>query len=168
MINEGELPRLYVEGVSDLHTIRQLLARHGIELNEKSGPIIIHECKGMDGVLKSMETAPKTASNKSVGFMIDADDSLHRRWVSICDRLSRHDLNLPEAPPTEGFVGDSQALKSRVGVWIMPDNQTDDAGLEQLLRTLIDPADRLIEHARRATTTAFQLSNAMPASRRAR
>ena len=50
-------------------------------------------------------------------------------------------------------MGKSQAYRTRVGVWLMPDNQRIGT-LEDFLRTLVEDADSLLPHAQESTTQA--------------
>lgn len=150
-----ELPALYVEGKTDLHTIRQLMARHDIELNEMTGPVLIKESGNDDGVLSSMQTAAKASTNQPVGFVIDADVSIADRWNAVRARLGQLGLIFPETPPEDGFIGKSET-RARVGVWIMPDNRMDEGRLEDLVKTLVPSDDVLFSLARKATGDAKQ------------
>ena len=62
----------------------------------------------------------------------------------------------PSSPPPEGFIGESTRYRSKVGVWLMPDNQLD-GKLETFLQTLIDDDDPLIGHATDATDRAKEI-----------
>jgi hypothetical protein len=57
--------------------------------------------------------------------------------MAVRERLARVDVQAPPEPLPSGFIGTSNTFKSRVGVWLMPDNQHD-GKLEHFLRTLID------------------------------
>jgi hypothetical protein len=146
-----ELPSLFVEGPTDRHTIRHLLARHGIQLDEDLGPVLIKEARNDKGVLDAMATAARASTHRSVGFVVDANGAVAHRWVSVCDRLKDVGLTLPAAPPGSGYIGDSVTFKARVGVWIMPDNTTDAGRLEDLVRTLVPEGDPLFPIAQAAT-----------------
>jgi hypothetical protein len=161
-----ELPALYVEGESDLHAIVHLLARHGIELDQHLGPVVIKNAKSDKGVLDSMRTAARASTNRAVGFVVDADGTVAQRWRSVCEHLKDLGLNLPEVAPASGFVGDSPISKGHVGVWIMPDNVTDAGKLEDLMRTLVPAGDVLIGHARDSTVQAVARGAQFPAQDR--
>ena len=53
-------------------------------------------------------------------------------------------------------MGESRDFKTRVGVWLMPDNQRSGA-LEDFLADLVDCGDQLLPHAREATNDARTL-----------
>src|SRR5207253_6469977 len=62
-------------------------------------------------------------------------------------------------------IGESPTFKTRVGIWLMPDNQHDGT-LDTFLRDLVQAADPLIGHAETATDTASQLGARFPAVHR--
>jgi hypothetical protein len=156
MADSLELPALYVEGDSDLHTIIHLLRRHGITLEKEIGPVIIKKAKNDRGVLNSMRTATRASTLRPVGFVIDADKSVSQRWQSVCEHLKDLGLTLPGVAPGKGFIGDSTETKSRVGVWIMPDNKTDEGRLENLVQTLVPDHDNLFALAKSSTSDAVK------------
>ena len=152
-------PRLHVEGQDDMHVVLHLLIRHGIDWNAAGVPAV--EPHGGDaGVLGDMEaTIDETVrftSGHSVGFVLDADSPIANRWAQVHDRLDRVGIEAPDYPPPGGFIGESERWKSRVGVWLMPDN-VQDGKLEDFLQTLIREGDALIGHAQSATDRAKEL-----------
>lgn len=157
MAESLELPQLFVEGDSDLHTIIHLLARHDLMLDRDLGPVQVKKAQNDRGVLDVIRTAVRASTNRAVGFVIDANGSVAARWQSVCDRLKGTDLDLPPTPPPKGYVGESNQLRNRVGVWIMPDNVTDSGRLEHLVRTLVPENDMLFPHAQAATAEAAKL-----------
>lgn len=161
-----ELPALHVEGRDDLHTIIQLLARHGIELDKGRGPVAVKQMEGDTRVLDIMSTAARASTNRSVGFVVDANGAVASRWQAVGERLKEAGIKLPRAPVPDGFIGQSATFKSRVGVWIMPDNAMDTGKLEHLIRTLVPPGDPFFEHACAATTQAVSLGAKFPAQDR--
>jgi hypothetical protein len=157
MAGSLELPALYVEGITDLHTIVHLLDRHGIALNKEVGPVLVKCAKNDDGVLAMMRTAARASTGRPVGFVIDADGAVIDRWRSVCAHLTGLTRDLPAAVPAEGFVQNSPANSASVGVWIMPDNRTDAGQLEHLVKTLIPEQDLLAAHSSEATMRAAAL-----------
>jgi hypothetical protein len=152
-----ELPSLYVEGEYDVHTLIHLVGKHGISLDKELGPVIIRNAKNDRGVLASMRTAARASTFRPVGFVIDADIPIAQRWQSVCDHLKDLGLVLPNVAPNSGFVGDSTETKSRIGVWIMPDNRTDKGQLEDFVRTLIPAGDALDNLSTSSTGEAVKL-----------
>ncbi len=149
--------RLLVEGNDDLHTIHHLLSSHGIEseVDPKPSPkglVGIHSKGGVDKLLKSVHLEVRTSSGGIVGFVLDADTSPLDSWRAISDRLKKEGVNMPKKIPHGGFVGKSK-FNSRVGVWVMPDNQHEGA-IEHFLQSLISDNDQLLRHARNSTDVA--------------
>lgn len=147
---------LRVEGKDDIHVIKNLLKRHGIngsfvEIRD-SGPVD-QGAGGVDSLLAGMGVAVKASNGRSVGFVLDADNAPDERWEAVRQRLSRIGLEPPAEIPEDGFVGDSAEFQARVGVWLMPDNQRSGA-LEDFLKDLIDREDRLIQLAATSTENA--------------
>ncbi len=158
-----ERSSLHVEGPDDVHTIHHLLLRHGFDCPTKDGKRSdsefldnVPEIKAAGDhlkVLDAMSTAPKTSTNRSVGFVLDADEMLENRWNAVRNRFRQFNLDLPNNIPEGGFVDEIAKFKVRVGVWLMPDNQRSGA-LEEFLSDLVDEKDCLISLAFRSTDEA--------------
>lgn len=152
-------PRLHVEGDDDRHSLIHLLLRNGVARGTENWPHF-ESPKGGGGVeslLKSMETAIRSGTNLTLGFVLDADSPLIDRWLQVHQRLSKVEVPAPaDRPPAEGFIGESTRYKTRVGVWLMPDNEQD-GKLEDFLTTLIRDGDPLIGHAQASTEYARTL-----------
>jgi hypothetical protein len=164
MAGSLERSELRVEGDDDQHSIIHLLRRNGIDFDVRPWPPgwpTIEKAGGYSELLSSVETAVRLGSGRVVGFVLDADRPLRNRWDAVKARLARVGIETPDDPQPAGLVGQSQQYRTRVGVWLMPDNQND-GNLEDFLRTLIDENDGLIEHARSATERAIQLGAAFP------
>lgn len=166
MADSLELPALYVEGTDDCHTVIHLLHRHGVNLDEQLGPVLIKAAQGDTGVLALMRTAARASTNRPVGFVVDANGGVADRWKSAGNRLQDLGLKWAAAAPPGGFIGESSTNKAAVGVWIMPDNVVDEGKLEDFLNTLVPSEDALIGHARTATQQAVSLGAQFPAQDR--
>lgn len=92
----------------------------------------------------------------TLGYVLDADHSVKERWAEVTTRLRTCGLAAPSKPPLEGYV---QSGRTRVGVWLMPNNRHRGA-LEQFLATLVPQGDRLFDHAKDATREALKLGAA--------
>jgi hypothetical protein len=153
---------LHVEGKNDMHVIRHLLRRHRIECDEKTGSVEIKtprgqnesSAEGVEALLDVFEFAVQQASGFRVGFALDANGNLQRRWRQITARLKHLGLTPPRMPPKQGFISAVSDYSTTVGVWVMPDNQRDGT-LEDLLRGLINRRNKLIRHAESATDKAL-------------
>ena len=154
-----ERSELRVEGTDDFHAIISLLVRNGFDYDKRPWPREfpkLVKTEGVDKLLKGIPTAIQTSTDRSVGFVLDADSPLIDRWRAVRGRLADVGVDTPDVPPPGGFVGESRDFKTRVGVWLMPDNEQD-GQLETFLRTLIDGPDPLISHAESATDQARKL-----------
>ena len=157
-------PELHVEGRDDQHSLVALLKRHGIAYADpfERSPPDLPEFKpagSLEKLLKGMVTTIKASTGRAVGFLLDADAPLIDRWRAVRHWLEATGvIGLPETPPAEGFIGISSRFTTRVGVWLMPDNQRD-GKLEDFLRDLIDEHDRLIGHAESSTDAAKDLGS---------
>lgn len=178
---------LYVEGKDDCFAIVHLLERHKIILDKQDGPVVIapmmrdptHSPDWNDDEAKSrneqltLSAALKGSGTKPVGFALDMDIELTKRWRQVRDRLVTAGLELPtnDVPvadqlPVGGLIVDSNKFGRRVGVWLMPDNRADFGKIEDLLGTLVPPGDDLFEIAKRSTTEALAVSAKRPADRK--
>ena len=113
---------LLVEGIDDLHLIAHLLKHYGHE-----GMIHIEKRDGISKLLKSLRTFLKDDSIKRLGIIVDANTVLLTRWQAIRNRLmASGTVMLPDLPNAEGTIAtiDQGYRKLRVGVWLMPDNQS--------------------------------------------
>ncbi|MCK4660560.1 MAG: hypothetical protein KAV82_13650 [Phycisphaerae bacterium] len=154
MAGDPKQSKLHVEGRDDECSIEHLLMRHGI--NSKLWPTLFPSIElqyGVEKLLDGLEVSVRVSTDCVNGFVLDADEQLQERWKAVSNRLRKVGIDAPGQAPPEGFIGESSKFGSRVGVWLMPDNQTD-GKLEDFLRTLIDERDPLIGCAEQATDTA--------------
>ena len=160
---EREASVLFVEGNDDLHAIKHLLLRHGVDCRQinveiKRGASDADAGAGAGGVhrvLEAMHTAIMTSAGRSVGFVLDADEVAQDRWRAVCGRIEGVGVSLPNDIPGGGFVAEAEHYKARFGVWLMPDNQRSGA-LEEFLQDLVETKDELLSIARESTRRAKQ------------
>ena len=164
-----ERSNLHVEGNDDMHVVKHLLLRHGIDCPIKGRPADevaanvpeITAAGSKDAVLDAIGTAVLVSNGRSVGFVLDADVEPRDRWRAVCGRLRGFELDLPDEIPPEGFVGDVAEFGARVGVWLMPDNQRTGA-LEHFLQDLVDTSDPLHPLAETSTAEAKESGATFP------
>lgn len=156
--------KLYVEGQDDRHVIlHPAKDLDAIEKPEDGPGVEIDGCGGDKGVLHAIPVAVKAAAGSetaAVGFVLDADETVARRWQQVrgaLEQLGSQRDDLPGDMPQGGFIRDIPRLRVKVGVWIMPDNQTDSGKLEDLVAALVPDADALFDFARRATEDAAKI-----------
>ncbi len=135
---------LLVEGPDDEHVMKHLCGNRRIAHLDEVKP---HG--GVDILLESIPVRLKASQEGDiVGVVIDADIDLGARWQSLQDRLIRAGyLDVPRQPTPDGTILSPPpgTLLPRVGIWIMPDNQTRGI-LEDFLRFLVPEGSALFRH----------------------
>jgi hypothetical protein len=160
---------LFVEGKDDCHALIQLFVRHSIVLDENDGPVLLKHVGSDSAVVNAITAAVKGSGKHPVGFVVDSDETVQKRWGQIRAKLAVVGVTLPSPAslwsdelPTDGFIARSGTYDRSVGVWIMPNNRTDYGKIEDLLTTLVPTGDALFELAKRATTQALAISSTRP------
>ena len=122
MNNTSQQPNpkvLLVEGLSDLHFVNQLLQQ--LELN--SGFEISNRLS-LSSLLDSIFAEINGPNRDVVGILVDADDVVSDRWDDVIKPLRDAGVEVPSFPDPAGTIIEATADRPRVGVWIMPDNQS--------------------------------------------
>src|SRR5437867_4712874 len=136
---------LLVEGSDDEHVLKHICGERGVGK--------LDEVKPQGDVLRLLENFPvrlKESDVEALGVVIDADTELAARWQSLRDRLTKAGYqNVPANPAPAGTIlaPPSEGLLPRVGVWIMPDNQTRGI-LEDFLHFLVPSGSKLFGHVK--------------------
>lgn len=136
---------IFVEGRDDLHVVAHLLKFYGYE-----GRIYIEKQDGIDKLLKALRPALKRSPLKRIGIIVDANTSLEGRWRALRNILmASGTVSLADSPDTSGTIAViNQAYKTlRVGVWLMPDNQSPGI-LEDFVGSLVPTSDDLWDKAK--------------------
>jgi hypothetical protein len=142
---------LLVEGDDDKHVLKHICGNRG-------GPYLdeVRTHGGVDALLKSIPVRLRLSQDGDiVGVVIDADTDVKARWQSLRDRLVNVGYqNVPADPAPDGTILDplAQTLLPRVGIWIMPDNQTNGI-LENFLRFLVPQECTLFRHVLSSVAT---------------
>ena len=137
---------LLVEGPDDEHVIRHICGNRGIPNLDDIKP---HG--GADELLRVISTSlALSEQGDTFGIIIDADTDLAARWQSIRDRIAASGYReVPAEPGPEGTIipGSDEDRLPRLGIWLMPDNQTGGI-LEDFLQFLVPQEHRnLLEYA---------------------
>lgn len=156
-------PILYVEGRNDEKALSALLKRNAIDTEKTSRRFDIQPVQAddeggtesVDVLLAGIREKVRRSVNLPVGFVLDADADIQDRWNSVCSRLSDLGVQYPKTPASTGFIADVPNFKTKVGVWLMPNNR-DKGMLEDFLHELIEEGDKLLPIAKEATKTAFK------------
>ena len=110
---------LLVEGESDLHFVNHVFKKLGLNLDFE-----ISNKNRLSKVLDSIYTEVTSPNRDVVGIMVDADDCLSTRWHEVIDKLQNAGVDVPSSPHAAGTIIEAAANRARVGIWIMPDNQS--------------------------------------------
>lgn len=131
------IQELWVEGINDLHVISGLCKK--IELKET----FAIKAQGNDHkILTGLKPRLLGVDQKrTLGIVIDADNSASWRWKSIHDRLEQLGYECPEDTDRQGVIITDERLPT-VGVWIMPNNRTS-GKIEDFLQQMILDSDEL-------------------------
>ncbi|MFN7119499.1 MAG: DUF3226 domain-containing protein, partial [Saprospiraceae bacterium] len=141
--------RLIVEGVNDFHVIKNLANKRlpvidfGFE-NERRLKSFFVVAGSKEELKSKFELTFEEADIQNIGIIIDADETgAVATWHSIKRILEKEGYqNLPTQPMLEGTIIFG-VNKPKIGIWIMPDNQS--AGyLEYFLASLIPDEDNLL------------------------
>lgn len=145
---------LLVEGDSDKHVVRRLCSRYpsfkivdNIDyLLEFSSPesespgwqtIDILNKFNFEQLRDSIGLEIKAPGRQAVGILVDANDNLRSRWDAVVHRLRMADIRFPRSPDPAGTIIEG---KPRVGIWLMPDNESS-GELEDFVVQMIPDGD---------------------------
>ena len=127
--SEGRV--LLVEGQDDLHVVRHLR-------ESSSGmPDFCVKDKGGAKLLPSIYGEVLAEDRTAVGILLDANGDPQSKWQAVSDRLRDVGVTAPKAPAPDGTIIDGTL---RVGVWLMPDNQSS-GELEDFIERMIPSSD---------------------------
>lgn len=102
--------------------------------------------QGIENLLDDIALEVTLSDRKTVGIVVDADDNPDARWCSVVNRLQAafpaEKMELPEKPKPRGAIIDSRptARIPRIGIWMMPDNQSE-GQLEDFIADMIPDDD---------------------------
>ena len=124
----------------DLFTISSVdthLRRITSKLNGKT--LLISERDNRRNVIAGLPEVAKTEGIEILGLLLDADQSLEQTWQEITAALQKAGISPPnQLPPTGLIIPADPENTPRLGVWIMPDNQSP-GELEDFLFQMIPP-----------------------------
>ena len=132
---------LVVEGRNDHHLVLHLCRQADPEL---ANGFDFHDAQGLNGVINSVRNLVNRPDLTGVGFVLDGDETPQEHWRQVVERIAAAypDMRLPQALDPNGTIvpEDSDMGSPRIGIWVMPDNQT--AGeLEDFVVQIIPKGD---------------------------
>ena len=138
---------LLVEGPDDKHVVRQLCSHYQRVLHQ-SVPAFSIQVTGNDTkLLEAIGPAMLVSGRRAVGVLMDADDDLNDRWNQLRSRFGEESVCIPADPDPGGTVLNLED-SPRIGIWVMPDNQSS-GELEDFVRGMIPSDDPLWPQSQR-------------------
>ena len=146
MSKKKKRAQLLVEGKNDQHVVWALCQQHKVPKTftvEIPGDVD----GGIEELLAGIPLRLKSSNLAALGIVVDADQNLQGRWQSISDRLTKagYGTYLPKQPDPNGTII-SAPPKPRIGIWLMPDNQSSGM-VEDFVARLIPDHDLLAPKA---------------------
>lgn len=123
---------LLVEGQDEKYVVRRICETEG-----QIPSVCISPKGGIDPLLKGIPPEIDVEGRTVVGIVVDANDDLQSRWDAVAGRLREANVEPPAGPATQGTIIDS---RPRIGVWLMPDNQSP-GELEDFIADMIPDGD---------------------------
>lgn len=125
---------LVVEGRDEEAIIGHLRARH-----ELLPPFDISKKGGIKPLLRSIAPEIKAPGRRAVGIVVDADEDLDARWMSVAQRLEQAGIAIGDPDPA-GTIVPGTHTSPDVGIWVMPNNQSP-GEIEDFIRTMMPAGD---------------------------
>lgn len=125
---------LLVEGQDDEYVVSRLLEQHKSAL-----PFSILNKQTISKLLPSISLEIRAPDRQAVGILVDANDDIAARWDAVRGQLSKADIPPPTAPDSAGTIIDGTP---RVGIWLMPDNESS-GELEDFVVRMIPDGDEV-------------------------
>jgi hypothetical protein len=141
-MGKGNPNKLLVEGDEEKRVIPYLMDKYVTWGDRRDEWLVqIKEFGGIEGLLKPgvIEAESREPGLRALGVIIDANDQFSSRWSRLRERCLIVATDFPEELRPEGLIHQNEH-DFRLGVWIMPDNQSRGM-LETFLGHLIGPAD---------------------------
>ena len=123
---------LLVEGQTDRRVVENLCKR--LTLTLKFG---IQDKTGFAALAKSIPVELKVPGRVALDIIVDANDDVGARWQSIANQLRTAGIVPPATLDAKGTIIEGTP---RVGVWLMPDNQST-GELEDFAARLVPDSD---------------------------
>ena len=123
---------LLVEGKDDQHVVSHICHRI-----DRVPSFRIIQKEGIASLLESIRVEARTPGLATLGIVADADDNLTNRWQAITDRLRTIGVEAPTVPGSHGTIISG---RPRIGIWLMPDNESP-GELEDFIEEMIPSND---------------------------
>ena len=110
---------LLVEGTDDSYVVAQIRNR-----NQPMPDFSISDKNGIRSLLDSIPQEIREPDRQTVGIVVDRDTNLSSRWDAVRNRLRGVGHEPPVEPDPDGTIIPETEDLPRVGIWLMPDNQS--------------------------------------------
>jgi hypothetical protein len=138
--------RLLVEGPDDQYSVIHLMARHGFDWDDESRVRpCVSSLGGVEQLLRAFPVAIK-GTYERIGIVLDANSNPAGRWEQIRNRAEKLGLSVPDSLASDGTLIPGRKPGSRIGIWLMPDNQSEGT-LENFLSELVPFGDSIWSYA---------------------
>ena len=134
---------LLVEGQDDKHVVQHLCVQC-----QPMPQFNIVDKGGVQELLDSIIQETRVSGRKALGVLLDVNDDSNARWNAVADRLRREDIEVPRSPGHTGTLIDGTTRTPRIGIWLMPDNETP-GELEDFVAEMIPDDDPIWPRSRR-------------------
>ena len=128
---------LLVEGIDDKHVVWHICNNASasfsadrkdedmtVTLKDQENTFLISERGNRRQVIDAIRQEVEVPGRQAVGVVIDADADLESYWKELTNVFSRTNVLLPPGPDPAGTIIPEQPVQPRIGIWIMPDNQS--------------------------------------------
>ena len=132
---------LLVEGQDDKHVVLHICKRH--EMIPEFCILDKEDEAGSGGIsLLLQDIGPEILApgRKAVGILVDANEDFTARWNAVSNRLRDENIKVPDIPDPTGTLIDGTTHIPRVGIWLMPDNESP-GELEDFVSEMIPNGD---------------------------
>ena len=123
---------LLVEGQDDMHVVQHL--------RDCSQPMLQFSTLdkgGLSRLLPAIGVEIKVSGRKAVGIVVDSNNDLQARWDTVAEQIRSVKIQPPDNPDPAGTIISSTP---RIGVWLMPNNQSS-GELEDFVQEMIPDED---------------------------
>ena len=110
---------LLVEGDDDLHVVSHIRYRSDTTLEFQ-----IIDRGGVAQLLDSIWLEVREPGREALGIIVDGDIDIVARWDAVRNRLRDEGFDVPARPDRDGTIILETEDLPRVGVWLMPDNES--------------------------------------------
>ena len=107
---------LLVEGLNDKHVVRHLSRRH-----DDMPEFYIFDTGGIQDLLQDIGLELRVPGRQALGIVVDANDDLNARWNAVVARLKEENIEISGSTSPGGSIVEGTP---RVGIWLMPDNES--------------------------------------------